>query len=202
MGHHGIGPTHPAHRLRRAVLFRQLKTGSPSFASVFKKYTRVTLTEDLGSSLLPTVPDKATLSKEIFLRTRNDRMAAVISELNESAPDLANEVYRQVHNHLAATAPNHRYTVSQFEKDLKNHLEAITFTIPPIETGDILGQRTPCSLTSILNIGWAAVLTKVDKIMVRPDHEHPHTGNLITVHNLLLKAVELSEAKRRWEAAI
>jgi hypothetical protein len=160
------------------------------------------LTEDLGSSLLPTVPDKATLSKEIFLRTRNDRMAAVISELNESAPDLANEVYRQVHNHLAATAPNHRYTVSQFEKDLKNHLEAITFTIPPIETGDILGQRTPCSLTSILNIGWAAVLTKVDKIMVRPDHEHPHTGNLITVHNLLLKAVELSEAKRRWEAAI
>jgi hypothetical protein len=29
MGHHGIGHTHPAHRVRRAVLFRQLTTGTP-----------------------------------------------------------------------------------------------------------------------------------------------------------------------------
>jgi hypothetical protein len=201
MGHHGIGPTHPAHRLRRAVLFHQLTSESPSFADIFEKYTEVTLTEDLGSSLLPIVPDKATLSKEISLRTRSNRMAAVISELNESAPDLAHEIYRQVHDHLATTAPTHQYTIAQFDNDLKNHLEAITFTIPPIETGDVLGQHSPCGLASILNIGWAAVLTKVDKIIVRSDPEHPHTGNLITIHNLLLKAVELSEAKRRWEAA-
>ena len=201
MGHHGIGPTHPAHRIRRAVLFRQLTTGSPSFASVFEKYTQVTLTEELGSSLLTDVPDKASLSKEIEQRTRSSRMAAVISELNESAPDLAGEIYKQVHGHLTKTAPNHRYTVTQYEDDLRNHLEATTFTIPPIETGDILDQRTPCRFASILNVGWAAVLTRVDKIMVRPDPDHPKTGNLATIHNLLLKAVELAEAKRRWDAA-
>lgn len=201
MGHHGIAPTHPAHRIRRAVLFPQLTTGSPSFASVFETHTQVTLTEDLGSSLLPLVPDKAALSQEMLLRTRSARMAAVISELNKSAADLADEIYKQVHGHLTTTAPVHRYTVSQYDSDLKNHLEAITFTIPPIEIGDTLNQRTPCHFASILNVGWAAVLTQVDKIIVRPDPDHPHTGNLVTIHNLLLKAVELSEAKRRWEAA-
>ncbi len=201
MGHHGIGPTHPAHRIRRAVLFRQLTTGSPSFASVFETRTQVKLTEDLGSSLLPLDPDKATLHQEMLQRTRSSRLAAVISELNKSAPALADEIYKQVHNHLTAAAAVHRYTVAQYDDDLRNHLDAITFTIPPIETGDILDQRTPCRFASILNIGWAAVLTRVEKIMVRPDPDHPHTGNLVTIHNLLLKAVELSEAKRRWEAA-
>lgn len=201
MGHHGIGPTHPAHRIRRAELFRQLTIGSPSFASIFEAHTQVKLTEDLGSSLLPLVPDKPTLSREIFQRTNSNRLATVISELNESAPDFAQEIYQQVLHYLTTTAPTHRYTIDQFDRDLANHLEPIVFTIPPIEDGIPLDQRTHCRFASILNIGWAAVLTRVDKIMVRPDPDHPQTGNLMTIHNLLLKAVELSEAKRRWEAA-
>lgn len=201
MGHHGIGPTHPAHRIRRAELFRQLTAGSPSFASVFENRTQVKLTEDLGSSLLPLVPDKPMLHQEMLQRTGSNRLAAVVSELNESAPALAHEIYQQVINHLTANAPTHRYTVTQYDDDLANHLDAMIFTIPPIETGNILHQRVPCRFASILNIGWAAVLTRVDQIMVRPDPDHPHTGNLMTIYNLLLKAVELSEAKRRWETA-
>jgi hypothetical protein len=201
MGHHGIGPTHPAHRIRRGVLFRQLTKGTPSFASVFQQYTETPLTEDLGSSLLPPIPDQSRLYSEMRRQTRSERMAAVIVELNDSAHALADIIYDDVHRHLSATARQSEYTVSQYNEDLKHHLKAITFTIPPIEVGDSIYPRNPCNLVSILNVGWAAVLTQVDKIRVRPDPEHPHTGNLAAIHNLLLKAVELSEAKRRWEAA-
>jgi hypothetical protein len=128
-------------------------------------------------------------------------MAAVITELNESAPAIADEIYKEVQSYLASNAASSRYSISQYDDDLKNHLEAITFTIPPIEIGNTLNSRTSCGLASILNVGWAAVLTRVDKIRVRPDPDHPKTGNLATIHNLLLKAVELSEAKLRWEAA-
>jgi hypothetical protein len=128
-------------------------------------------------------------------------MAAVIAELNESAPAVADAIYRDVHDYLTTAAQNSEYTVAQYEDDLKSHLDAITFTIPPIESGEGIDERRPSRLASIMNVGWAAVLTRVDEIRVRVDPDHPKTGNLATIHNLLLKAVELSEAKRRWEAA-
>ena len=200
-GHHGIGLTHPAHHVRRAVMFRQLTTGSPSFADIFERYTGVPLTETLGSSLLPPAPDKARLLQEMLLRSRALRTDTVISELNDSAPALADAIYNDVHAHLNTHSKHAQYTVAQYEEDLRSHLEAMTFTIPPIESGISIDARKPSQLTSIINVGWAAVLTRVDKIRVRPDPRHPKTGNLSTIHNLLLKAVELSEAKRRWDVA-
>jgi len=201
MGHHGIGLTHPAHRVRRGVMFRQLTKGKPSFADAFQKYTGTALTEDLGSSLLPEIPDDNSLFNEMTLRTRSQRAAAIIVELNKTAQALAEVIYSDVHQYLAKAASGSEYTVSQYEEDLFNHLDAITFTIPPIESGNSLKNKVPCSLATIMNVGWAAVLTRVDQIKVRPDPDHPKTGNLATIHNLLLKAVELSEAKRRWESA-
>jgi hypothetical protein len=182
-------------------MFRQLTKGSPSFADAFRKHTGTALTEDLGSSLLPAIPNDNLLFNEMNLRTRNPRAAAIIVELNKTAQSLAEVVYSDVQQHLAKTASASEYTVSKYEEDLENHLNAITFTIPPIESGDTLQNRSPSSLATIINVGWAAVLTRVDQIKVRPDPDHPKTGNLATIHNLLLKAVELSEAKRRWESA-
>jgi hypothetical protein len=51
-----------------------------------------------------------------------------------------------------------------------------------------------------LNVGWAALLTRLDR-MAKPKGPFVDlvSGKMEQLHELLLRAVELSEARRVWE---
>jgi hypothetical protein len=199
MGHHGASHSHPAHEVRRSAIFRNLIKGNPSYATVFKAETQADLTADMGSSLLAPAPDKKTLQTDIQSRYGKPKLAIVIAELHEAAPQLADCIYNDVESHLKSVAPLSIYSPSQYQADLKCHFKALILTIPPIEAGDAIASKTPAGFASILNVGWAVVHTQIDNLKIRDDPDHPKTAKLAALHDLILKAVELSEAKRRWE---
>ena len=85
-------------------------------------------------------------------------------------------------------------------EDLSDHLESLTYLVPPIEHRKA-GSVRATSLAGILNVGWAALLTQLDKMPVAVGAS---SGDAMSVkmeklHELLLKAVELSEARVVWE---
>ena len=96
------------------------------------------------------------------------------------------------------------YTVDNFEQDLERHLAALLSAIPPVEIGTELHEKYPTDFATILNVGWVALLCKIDEFDIDtsgvPDHLI-HGAKAEVLHGLLLKAVELSEIRRQWTEA-
>jgi hypothetical protein len=75
----------------------------------------------------------------------------------------------------------------------------ISALVPPIEYRDADGLHA-AQLSSILNVGWAALLTRLDQMKnAKGALGDPTASKMEQLHELLLRAVELSEAKRLWE---
>ena len=100
------------------------------------------------------------------------------------------------------------------------------FAVPPIETGRDLstiarrvdpateegrvaehqldtGLRSsqPVGFPSILNIGWAVLLTQHSNLLIKTSGtRNEDCQKLEHIHRLLIKAVELSEAIRTWRS--
>ena len=127
--------------------------------------------------------------------------SAIIAELNEELPNIGNDVYRGIYEYLVRNHSDLIYTPDHLENDLKIFLNPLIQAVPPIESGIELFERKPASFLSILNVGWIALLCKLDEFEIdtsgRPDYV-VRGMKAEALHGLLLKAVELSEIRRQW----
>jgi hypothetical protein len=198
---YGLCQTHPANDLRRRAVFQQLIDASagPSFAEIFERHTGEPLVETFNSGILIPTPTTAEIWNDVRGTGADDATAAIMSELHGSMPHLLSIIYTQARSHLIATAPIAIYTVEQYDADLTSHLKPMLAAIPPIESAS--GDGTvPTDFASILNVGWATLLTKLDDFRIATDG-NDYWERMEALHNLLEKAVELSEVKRLWESA-
>ena len=102
--------------------------------------------------------------------------------------------------YLLANAPTTVYSPLRLDQDLKVHLAALLEAIPPIEFGADLTTKKPADFPSILNVGWIVLLVKLRDLRVRPSGGAKFgSDHAESLHSLLLKAVELSEARRLWD---
>jgi hypothetical protein len=205
-GGSGVSKTHPAHDLRRRVLHDRLLRGDGnSFAAVFRQHTGSELTVDFNSPLI----SKVNSGNEIFAyvsslsgptgkRLYNDDAAHVLAVLHDFMPQVVPLIFSHVHAYLQDHAPHMVYTVDGYDTDLATHIKPMLLAIPPIESGAKLAERHPVEFASILNVGWAVLLTKLDELQVGVGEDPFRAKRLETLHGLLLQAVELSEARRAW----
>jgi hypothetical protein len=199
---YGLSETHPANDLRRAILFSKLsENGTTSFASIFKKHTMQDLTEDFNSPLILKAPTANDIYNDVRVQTNSNEKAAVLAELHNSIPHLVPIVYDHVRQYLENHAPEALYSSQKYDADLSEHLKPMLEAIPPIEAGATLTSKTPTDFASILNVGWAVLLTKLADLRVKPTVPDPFSSDrLERLQGLLFKAVELSEARRSWQS--
>lgn len=201
VGSYGMSKSHPANDLRRAILFEQLEKeggeSQKSFADIFLENTGEQLTIDFNSALLKETPDSDTIFKDMLKTSKIE--AAVMAELHQSMKIFVSVIYRNVAGHIKGQANSSIYTTTKYEKDLKAHLEPMLGAIPPIEIGDTLETKAPTEFATILNVGWATMLTKLPNLKVAVSNELDDAEKLEKFHDLLLKSIELSEARRVWE---
>ncbi len=197
---YGLSPSHPASDLRRSILFSRLSEGGAnSFAQIFEKHTGQRLTEEFNSPMLRRTPSKDQIANDAIARRITTNTAAVMAELHELIPRIVDIVYDQIRNYLTGSAPDAIYTPAQYDRDLSEHLAPMLVAVPPIETGAALDARTPTDFASILNVGWCVLLTKLSDLRIKTSgSDQFHSERLERLHSLLLKAVELSEARRSW----
>lgn len=128
--------------------------------------------------------------------------AAICVELVPYLRAIAPDIYSAARAHLSARCPDLLYDPRDLDFDLETHLNTLCELVPPIEyrRPAPADRALPATLASILNVGWAALLTRLDEI---PESADP-VGDVIArkmerLHALLLKAVELSEVRGLWE---
>ncbi len=109
-------------------------------------------------------------------------------------------VYSHVHQYLKDNAPDALYSSDRYDLDLTNHLQVMLGAVPPIEAGSLEHGKTPTDFATILNVGWAVLLTKLADLQVKINEPDPFGSHrLERLQGLLSKAVELSEARRIWQ---
>ena len=196
---YGIGGTHPPSDLRRRHLFQRLGAGPLSCLDVLRIDVGLVAVEDLNSPNIPACPAPDVLFNEI-----KDRQgivdAAIVVELIVYAQAISPTIFDAAQSFLTANCPALIYRPADLRQDIADFVVPLCALIPPIERRALDGSMKPATLTSILNVGWVTLLAKLDEIPV----PRGATGNIIArkmerLHELLLKAVELSEARRVWE---
>jgi hypothetical protein len=190
---YGASETHPPNDFRREVVYKQLVTGPNSFSDVISAVSGETLTDDFNSKLMKRLPDIDTFNSELGQQYSDPVAAAIMAELVPYFRDVSHLIYSQTQHYLQNDCPDLIYTPTQFERDLADHTDALLAAVPPIETGPDFTQRTPANFTSILNVGWVVLLTKLDHLRVKSGENAHMSEKAEKLHSLLLKAVELSE---------
>lgn len=199
LGGYGLCHSHPAHDLRRIILYKKLCEGdSNSFKSIFDNHTKIQLTESINSVLLVATPKKDQIFNDMNAQYQDNKLAAVLAELHESMENVVDIIYDQIDSYMQSNTSTAIYTSKKYDEDLSKHLEPIIYAIPPIEFGEKLEDKTPTEFSSVLNVGWAALLTQLGDLKIQTDNNKFGEEKLENLHGLLLKAVELSEARRLW----
>jgi hypothetical protein len=196
---YGISDTHPPSDLRRELLLEQLKIGMPSLASTFETKTSVAITATINSPNISACPSGNTLFQELeSAYTITD--AAICTELIPYLRTIGPAVFIASKNYLDQICPELVYSPAQLAADLGDPLEMLSALVPPIEARDnVAGQANAMGLASILNIGWATLLTRLSHIPDKGgDPTRSDARRFEQLHQLLLKAVELSEARMLW----
>lgn len=196
---YGIAPSHPPSDLRRHLLVEQCKIGIPSFVDVFRTKTGLTIDETVNSPHVRSCPsaDQLFIELEPIYEAVD---AAICVELVPYMKDIASGIFAAARSHLDKLCPALVYKPETLEFDLSYHLEALCALVPPIEYRDSDGTNHPAPLASILNVGWAVLLTRLDHIPIStPSSGDDNIDKMERLHELLLKAVELSEASQLWK---
>jgi len=138
---------------------------------------------------------------DVFSATQSREKAAVLAELHGSIVKLVPIIYEHVLQYLRDNASDALYSPAMFDQDLTDHLGALLEAVPPIEAGTLAEGKTPADFASILNVGWAVLLTKLSELQVKPSGPDPFGSDRTErLQGLLSKAVELSEARRIWQS--
>ncbi len=198
---YGISETHPANDLRRSALFAKIIEGDEnSFAAIFKKHLKQNLTLDFNSPLIAATPTAVEIFNDMLADGYSREKAAVLAELHGSIDKLIPAVYRHVGQYLEENARDAIYSPKQFDQDLTDHLKPLLGAVPPIEVGALDRGKTPTEFASILNVGWATLLTRLSDLRVKIMGSDPFGSERAErLQGLLSKAVELSEARRIWQ---
>jgi len=201
-GGYGIGPSHPPSEMRRRLVLERLALGAPNHVEVFKEQTGTELSADLNSPHLKALPADDSLYAELKLR-HGPQTAAICVALLPYAEAVAPLVFAEAEKVVRAFQPDMVYDAVRLREDLAEHLEPLRHLVPPIEIRKA-GSVQATSLAGILNVGWAGLLTQLDRIPtpagVTPGSELP--VKMEKLHELLLKALELSEARLVWEEQV
>jgi len=195
---YGIGHTHPPTDLRRELLIQHLSAGASNFINVFQAKTGLKIDDAVNSPHVRRCPPPDALFTELC-KAQPKVDAAICVELIAYARVVAPAIFAAADAYLKTNCPELVYTPEQLQIDLGEPLDLLCVLVPPIEYRDANGVH-PTALASILNIGWAALLTRLDR-MDDPSGQFgdPTARKMERCHELLLKAVELSEARRLWE---
>lgn len=201
-GGYGIGPSHPPSEMRRRLVLDRLAQGTPNHVEVFKEQTGTDLTADLNSPHLKPLPHPDNLYIELK-QQYGAKVAAICVALMPYAEAVAPLVFAEAEKVVRAANPDMVYEAVQLREDLAEHLEPLRHLVPPIEIRKA-GVVQATSLAGILNVGWAGLLTQLDRIPtpagIPAGSELPM--KMEKLHELLLKAVELSEARMVWEEQV
>jgi hypothetical protein len=205
-GGYGLGTSHPPHDLRREVLYKKMLSkgvSGKSYTEIFKDSTGKDFNLDINSIGIPLCPTGDALFS-VLKSNYTDLTSAVITESIPYVKAIYPYIFDTVSDYLKKECPALIYTPEKLELDLQTHLEALCYLIPPIECKDAnTGEIKPVELASVLNVGWAALLTRLDKISVQKGLVGSEiTWKMERLHSLLIKAVELAEARRAWDEAI
>ena len=197
---YGVAPTHPPSDLRLNKLLKALESGgNGNFNEIFFKHSKTRLSLKLTCPNLALCPSVDDLYNE--LKDQHGIVdAAICAELIAFFDEAAHPIFVAAEEYIEQIAPEIVYKASQYELDIERHLELLLMLVPPIEflEGD---KIKPSGMAAILNIGWFALLTKIDQMpsVKISKGQNPTAQKVERLHELLLKAVELSEARRIWE---
>ena len=168
--------THPPKVLRRKFLYKLMSRDENNFLEIFNIYAKESAQEDFNSIFMLELPHADNLYKEFKNRKLEDAHAAVLAELPgiiiHQGPLICEAI---LEGFLKDTAKaDEIYTVDQYKIDLETHLASLLQAIPPIETGVKLAEKQPSDFAAILNVGWVALLCKLDEFEIdtgdEPDH--------------------------------
>lgn len=197
--------SHPAPRTRLKFLRSGLSKNPHDFAAILKKNKRRIDLDEYFNSCLVIEPPNSNDIYDVFILDKSftKETAALIAELSVELEQIGEKVYKSVYAYMSKTHSGQIYKPSAFESDLKTFLPPLLQAIPPIESGQTLSDKAPASFVSILNVGWVALLCYLDEFNVRIDAPaHLELGaRAEKLHDLLLKAVELSGIRRQWMEA-
>lgn len=151
--------------------------------------------------------DKLHQNLQVFLRSWDEVSVAPImarSTFDKLALESVSEKAIELIIQASATAvpEPQSYTATQFDKDVAELSPLFMNYIPPGETGPC-GRGAPVELASIINAGWYVYLCDFETFRIKL-----HAGDSGTrfaaatkLHELVLKALEISEMKTAWEEA-
>jgi len=197
-GGYGISPSHPPSALRRQLVLAGLRAGLPSHSEVFEAVTGLRIEEDTNSPHVARLPDDDTLFSSLRAKYGAEHAAICVALLTVAKP-VGDALFAEAEVVLKRDSTAMLYGPNRLRADLEDHLEPLCALIPPIERRDgAIVEAT--SLAGNLNVGWAALLTKLDRIKVDiPPNGNPDTAKMEKLHELLLKGVELAEARMTWD---
>ena len=193
--------SHPPTYLRRKFLFELLGSQKYDFVGMIEKHLGEDVTQDFNSPLMPALRNR----DDLFVAFENrvgSEMAAVLSGLPIVVEVTGPIVCEAVQNHFDSRPKfrKHRYTPNKFGNDLDNYLVPVLAGVPPIETGNDLSNLEAAEFATILNVGWIALLCRLQDFMPKAAQSSlPNGEKSESLHRLLIKAVELSEIKRQWD---
>lgn len=197
----GLSSTHPPHITRLKLLAECLaaKEGGESHSEVFESLAGRPITDRMNCPHVGDLPDSDALYIELRGRV-GPEAAAIAVELAPLIEIIAPDIYAEAKRLLIQSNPEMVYYSQNLRDDLSHHLDAICALIPPIEHRGPDGTQAS-TLAGVLNVGWAALLCKLDEF---PATSCPHgydetAAKMEKLQELLLKAVELSEARQQWE---
>jgi hypothetical protein len=197
-GGYGISPSHPPSELRRQLVLAGLRTGSPSHSEVFEAVAALRIEEDINSPHVARLPDDDTLFSSLKTKYGPEHAAICVALLTIAKP-MGAALFAEAEVVLKRDSAAMLYGPNRLRADLEDHLEPLCALIPPIERRDGATVEAT-SLAGNLNVGWAALLTRLDRIKVDTGSSgDPDTPKMEKLHELLLKGVELAEARMTWD---
>lgn len=194
----GVGVSHPPHIVRLRLALQRLQIGGPSHADAFAAATGTVLTEKINSPHVADLP-AADLLYQVLKQNTKTADAAIAVELIPVIEVIAADIYQEAER-VVGLNPAMTYEPQQLQDDLSEHLDALCSLIPPIEYRQG-GAVRAVTLAGVLNVGWAALLCKLEQFPATASREgyDETAAKMEKLQELLLKAVELSEARRKWD---
>ena len=102
----------------------------------------------------------------------------------------------------SATSAEWRYTSAQFERDIVEFAPFFLGCVPPGEFGPYT-TASPVALASIINAGWYVYLCNFEAFSQKltPNDARTRYTTAAKLHELVLKALEISGIRTAWEEA-
>lgn len=173
--------THPAPRLRVRLMIRMLKQLYP----VDKWRAELQLFLADWDSVSAGNISGANPYDQLALETINDAALDLISQASESA-----------------TAGIQCYSADRFENDIAEFAPLLLGHIPPGESGTYV-SATSVELASIINAGWHVFICDFEAFRkdLHPNDAKTRYSTASKLHELVLKALEISGIRTAWEEA-